>query len=150
MLVTQEVANTYKLNKKLVGGNLRWANVKMGGEFVCPSCKVDGDNKLVVSTPEEMVNCGAPNCPKCGKKCVLRGAVPTGEVVASVLLVDGTRAGTIVRKNPKDKDDKQMFMKVMLGRINKAVEMHVGMYIPRTRAQRAANKEIGQLKNETK
>ena len=121
MLITKNEVKEFKLDEKMLGGIVRWRNVKRGGEFVCPTCK----NVIATIDPKEdnrEYDGSAPQCESCGTVCKLKGATPTGMVLSTVQFEDGKRYGTIVRKNPKDKSNFGIFKQIMLGRLSRSVK----------------------------
>ena len=120
MLITQNEINEFKLDYQMLGGIVRWRNVKRGGQFVCPTCK----NVIATIDPKEDnqdYEGSAPQCESCGTVCKLKGATPTGMVLATIQFENGEKFGTIVRKNPKDKSNFGIFKQIMLGRLSHSI-----------------------------
>lgn len=149
MIITGKEIDQYKLTSKLMNAKVTWHNIKRGGAFVCPACGEvlkELKPKQTIDRREDVPVCLNCACEIDGEiqpmPTALKYAIPTGRVVAEVTIADGTTFSTELHRRQDEKKDTNLMMKIMLGRLNKAVKTGQTVYVSPSRAERKAKNEI--------
>lgn len=150
-VVTENDIEECCLEPSMLGAKVKFAADKKGGEFICKDCGIvvvvlqfEKFSNLFVAKAQRLKHVVvfdetgvgipqirvAPSCPNCGAKSVLKGATPLRRFLATVVMPDGHVRKTIIKRNAKDKPNKEVFKSVMLCRLDKANKLRLSFYDP--------------------
>lgn len=116
MEIFEELIGKYNLSYGMIGIKVNWFKVKKGGIIICPDC-----GKILHMYPKDYAHVNRREGFVC-KTCGYEGAglfklYKTTNKTIAVGETPNRKWSVGIRKNPKDENDKDVFMDVMLHRL---------------------------------